>query len=192
MTTYKQVVAFNLKKMGTQKGYCEKNVRLGYGLPARCASAKDDMEYNKSKGALHPMSTLPKNVTVPVFVDTSSPYEHVEVCDHGTYYSDGKKVANPSKQKFFGWGEFCAKARVVEPVKTPAPAPKPAAIKVGDTVLVTGQGTGNAYGGGGKTRYYRNQKMRVIRITNNHYGCNQYNQDGGITGWWTASQVRKA
>jgi len=192
MTTYKQKVAFNLKKMGHEAGMCEKNVRLGYGLPARCASAKEDMEYNKAMGALHPISTLPKNVDVPVFVDTSSKYEHIEVSIKGVLYSDGKKVANPTRQKFFGWGEFCAKARVVEAVKEPAPAPKPATINVGDTVIVNGQGTTNAYGGGGKTRSYHNQKMRVIRIRNGRYGCNQYNQDGAVTGWWTASQVRKA
>ena len=188
MTTYKQKVAFNVKKMGTQAGMCEKNVRLGYGLPAKCASAKEDMQYNKSKGALHDISTLPKNVSVPVFVDTSSPYEHIEVSDKGTFYSDGKKLVNPMKQKFFGWGEFCAKARVVEPVKEPTPKN----IKPGDSVIVNGQGTGNSLGGGGKTRSYKNQKMMVIRITNNRYGCNQYNKDGAITGWWTASQVGKA
>lgn len=66
-----------------------------------------------------------------------------------------------------------------------------APIRVGDSVIVNGEGTGNAYGGGGKTFAYRNQRMRVISIVNNHYGCNQYNQDGAITGWWTASQIRR-
>lgn len=185
---WSQVVSFNVNKMGSQRGMCEKNVRLGYGLPAKCASAKDDMLYNKSKGALHPISSLPKNVAVPVFIDTSSPYEHVEVSDHGTFWSDKKRVANPYSQKFFGWGEFCAKARVVKWVDDP----KPATIKVGDTVIVNGRGTGNAYGGGGKTKNFSNQKMMVIRIVNGHYGCNQYNKKGAITGWWTSSQVKKA
>lgn len=183
-----QVVAFNVKKMGRQKGMCEKNVRLGYGLPAKCVSAKADMEYNKAQGALHPMSSIPKNVSVPVFVDTTSPYEHIEVSDKGVYYSDGVRVANPSKQRFFGWGEFCAKARVVKWVNDP----KPATIKVGDTVIVNGQGTGNSKGGGGKTKNFKNTKMKVISIANGRYGCNQYNKMGAITGWWTASQVKKA
>lgn len=65
-------------------------------------------------------------------------------------------------------------------------------IKVGDSVIVNGSGTANAYGGGAKTPAYKNQRMRVISIVNGHYGCNQYNQDGGITAWWTASQVRRA
>lgn len=138
---WKQVVSFNLSKMGKEPGMCEKNVRLAYGLPAKCASAKADMEDNKARGTLHPMSELPKNVAVPVFVDTSSVYEHIEVSDKGTFYSDGKKVSNPYSQKFFGWGEFCAKARVVEYVKepapAPAPAPQPAGFAEGDIVVPT-------------------------------------------------------
>ena len=183
-----QVVAFNVKKMGTTKNMCEKNVREGYGLPAKCASARADMEYNKQQKALHSMDTLPKNVAVPVFVDTTSPYEHVEVADHGTFYSDGKKIIYPNKQRFFGWGEFCAKARVVKWVNDP----KPATIKVGDTVIVNGRGTGNSKGGGGKTKDFKNQKMKVISIANGRYGCNQYNKKGAITGWFAASQVKKA
>lgn len=70
--------------------------------------------------------------------------------------------------------------------------PKPAAIKVGDTVIVSGQGTGNSKGGGGKTKNYAGRKMKVIQIANGRYACNQYNQQGAVTGWWTASQIRKA
>ena len=166
MTVYRQIVQFNPKKMGKEKGMCEKNVRLGYGLPARCASAKEDMEYNKKKGALHPISSLPSTVAVPLFVDTSSPYEHIEVSDHGTVYSDGKILKNPFSQKFFGWGEYVAKAKVVEPCSENP-------IKVGDSVIVNGRGTGNSQGGGGKTKNFTNQKMKVIRIANSRYGCNQ-------------------
>lgn len=185
MTQYRQLIQFDVNKMGSQKNMCEKNVRLGYGLPAKCASAKEDMEYNKKKGWLHPISTLPKDVAVPLFVDTSSPYEHIEVSDHGTVYSDKKKVVNPFAQKFFGWGESVAKARVVEPCKDQP-------IKVGDSVIVNGRGTGNSQGGGGKTKNFTNQKMKVMRIANSRYGCNQYNKNGAITGWWTASQIKKA
>lgn len=188
MTTYIQVVPFNHKKMGTQKGMCEKNVRMGYGLPARCASAKDDMLYNKKMGTLHAISTLPKNVSVPVFVDTASVYEHIECSDKGVFYSDGKVLKNPMSQKFFGWGEYCAKARVVKK----ASDPKPAGIKVGDSVIVNGAGTGNSKGGGGKTKVFVNTKMKVLSITNGRYGCNQYNKSGAITGWWASSQVKKA
>lgn len=137
---WKQDVNFDPAKMGTERGMCEKNCRLGYGLPAKCASAKEDMEFNKNNGALHDINSLPKNVAVPVFIDTSSPYEHIEVADHGTFYSDGKIVKNPYSQKIFGWGEFCAKARVVSYVEEPKPEPTPApseGFKEGDVVVPT-------------------------------------------------------
>ena len=39
--------------MGTKKGYCLQNVRLGFGIPAKYASAKVDMEANKKAGNDH-------------------------------------------------------------------------------------------------------------------------------------------
>lgn len=182
---YIQVVPFNIKKMGKQKGMCEKNVRQGFGLPARCASAKDDMEYNNKMKAFHAdISTLPKDVSCPVFIDTASIYEHIEVSDEGKFYSDGSRVINPYKQKIFGWGEFVAKARVIKPV----PESK---INIGDTVIVNGAGAGSSSGGCGKTKVFVNRKMKVINIKNGRYGCNQYNKKGAITGWWTSTQVKK-
>ena len=180
-----QVVNFNLNKMGKTPGMCEKNVREGYGLPARCKSAKDDMLFNQQKGTLHKMSELPKNVDVPVFIDTESQYEHIEVSIKGVFYSDKARVLNPNKQKYFGWGEYCAKARVVKK------AAEPAKIKIGDSVIVNGQGTANSKGGGAKTKVFKNTKMKVIDIKNGRYGCNQYNKQGAITGWFASSQVKK-
>lgn len=114
---WKQDKPFDLNKMGHEHLMCLKNVRLAYGIPAKYASAKDAMLANKNAGTLHPIDTLPKNVAVPVFVDTSSIYEHVEVADKGVFYSDGKKVTNPYSQKFFGWGETLNGVRIVEAVK---------------------------------------------------------------------------
>ena len=109
---WQQELNFNINKMGTKKGWCLQNARLGFGIPkGTYASAKADMLAQKSKGTLHPLPA-PTNVAVPVYVDSISVYEHVMVCDHGTYYSDGKKVACPSK--VFGWGELCDGARVVK------------------------------------------------------------------------------
>lgn len=265
---WEQVLPFNLNKMGTTEGLCLQNVRLAFGAPSKYYDAKAAMLANKNAGTLHDISTLPKNVAVPVFVDTSSPYEHVEVSDRGTFYSDGKKVSNPMSQKFFGWGETLNDARIVKWVDDPAPTPTPSTIvvgdkvipktwidyngtrlaqtrpyyfvseingdravlradsmtgavyaavntnnltkvsdtptpqptpqpapnpiKIGDTVIVNGQGTASSDGSGAKTRYFENARMMVINIVNGHYGCNQYNQDGGITGWWASDQVRKA
>lgn len=124
MATWKQVRAFNIKKMGSRAGYCLQNTRLGFGINVgKYPSAKADMEANKKAGTLHAMPA-PSNVAVPVYVDTSSQYEHVMVCDKGVYYSDGRKLTSVKGMKFFGWGETCDGVRVVEKINTPAPAKK--------------------------------------------------------------------
>lgn len=111
---WKQLVNFDPKKMGTRIGYCLANVRQGFGIAPKYASAKDAMIGNKTAGTLHDISTLPANVAVPVFVDTSSPYEHVIVSDHGTLYSDGKRLTSLAGLKPFGWGEYLNGVRIVE------------------------------------------------------------------------------
>lgn len=170
MTTVKQIVPFDLSKMGTEPGWCEKNVRLGYGLPAKLANAKADMEYNRDNGLLHPMDTLPKQGTVPVFVDTPSPDEHIEVSIDGVLYSDGKLVDNPGSQKYFGWGESCATFRVVEIIPDPEPQPTPEpepdnrvyyTYKEGDNfgnvLKKLGLDEGNLWGVNGTVNYYTDQ-----------------------------------
>ena len=181
---WKQVRAFNLANMGRSKNFCLRNVRLGYGIGGKYANAKQAMYENRNCGTLHPLSTIPTNVTVPVFSDQGL-WGHVEVCLNGTYYSDGVKVGKPNSS--YQWGELLNGVRVVSYSANPTPS----TIKVGDTVSVTGQGTGNSLGGGGKTKAFYGRKMKVISIANGRYGCNQYNSKGAITGWWTSSQVKK-
>lgn len=187
MGYWKQNRTFSLAKMGTTKNLCLHNVRIAYNVGAKYATAKLAMGENRNKKALHPLSSIPKNVAVPVFT-SAGVWGHVEVCDRGTYYSDGKKVGKPGSN--YQWGEWLNGVRIVTWVN--GPEPKPATIKVGDTVIVNGQGTANSKGGGAKTKSYKNQKMKVISIVNGRYGCNQYNKKGAITGWWAASQVKKA
>lgn len=114
--SYIQVRLFSPSKMGTRDGWCLMNTRLGFGIKSgKFPSAKADMESQRAKGTLHPLSTIPKNCAVPVYLDTSSPFEHVEVCVNGkTWYSDGKKVNPPAKSSVFGWGELCDGVRVVK------------------------------------------------------------------------------
>ena len=112
---YEQVRTFYPREMGTQKGWCLKNARVGFRIyTAKFSSAKADMLSQKKNGTLHPMSTLPANCAVPVYIDTASSAEHVEVCDKGTWYSDGKKVSAPNYSTCFGWGELCDGTRVVK------------------------------------------------------------------------------
>ena len=77
------------------------------------------MEFNKARGTLHPLNTIPNNVAVPVYLDTASKYEHVEVCDKGTYWSDGYTTGKPNNS--FGWGEYCNGVRIVEWQNDPQP-----------------------------------------------------------------------
>lgn len=181
--TWKQNKAFSLARMGTTKNFCLKNVRLGYGIGSKYANAKLAMNENRNKGTLHSLSSIPTNVAVPVFT-AQGIWGHVEVCDHGVYYSDGKRVGKPNSS--YQWGEFLNGVRVVSFVSSPS------VIKVGDTVIVSGQGTATSKGTGGKTKNYKSHKMKVISIANGRYGCNQYNHNGAITGWWTLSQIKKA
>lgn len=183
---WKQDRAFSLSKMGKTKNFCLRNVRLAYSIGAKYANAKQAMNENRNKGTLHALSTIPKNVAVPVY-SSAGVFGHIEVCDRGTYYSDGKKVGKPGNS--YMWGEWINGVRVVH--YESAPTPKPG-IKVGDTVIVNGQGTANSKGGGGKTKAFKNHKMKVISIANGRYGCNQYNKNGAITGWWASNQVKKA
>lgn len=114
--SYIQVRKFNLSQMGTREGWCLMNTRLGFSIKTgKFPSAKADMESQRANGTLHPLSTIPENCTVPVYLNTSSPSEHVEVCVNGkTWYSDGKKVNPPAKSIVFGWGELSDGVRVVK------------------------------------------------------------------------------
>lgn len=122
---YKQIVSFDVQRMGTRKGYCEQNCREGFGITkGMFPSAKADMEWQKKQGTFH-TTDLPSNVAVPVFFDTASQYEHVMVDDHTRFYSDGKYVSDLKGWKILGWGEFMDGVRVVEYVPDPAPTPTP-------------------------------------------------------------------
>lgn len=167
---WKQKEQFVLSKMGKTPGMCLRNVRIAFDpeIPPLYYDAKAAMLANKKAGTLHPISELPKDVAVPVFVDTASINEHVEVSDKGTFYSDGKFVVDPMNQKFFGWGETLNDVRIVEYVPDPAPvppAPEPKKVwytyKQGDTfgqVLKNlGLDEGHLWGDDGTVKYYTDQ-----------------------------------
>lgn len=115
MYNYEQIKNFYPKDMGTKKGWCLQNVAKGYhiypsGSPS--ASAKADMQRNISNGTYHSgTGDIPTNCAVPVYIRTSNPNGHIEVCDRGVYYSDGKVVKN---QDVLGWGEWCNGYQIVK------------------------------------------------------------------------------
>ena len=122
---WKQLQPFDLSRMGTTPGMCLGNVRQAFGVPPKYADAKSAMLANKQAGTLHPLSEIPTDVAVPVFLDTTSPYEHVVVSDHGIIYSDGQRWNSIAGYSQFGWGETLNGVRIVEWVNDPAPAPSP-------------------------------------------------------------------
>ena len=182
MGYWKQDQPFSLAKMGRTKNFCLRNVRQAFSVGGKYANAKQAMNENAKKGTLHPLNTIPTNVAVPVYT-AQGVWGHVEVCDHGTYYSDGKRVGKPNAT--YQWGEFLNGVRIVSYVHTGG------AIKVGDTVIVSGQGYATSKRTGGKTKNFNGRKMKVIAIVNGMYGCNQYNRNGSITGWWSIGHLQK-
>lgn len=148
---WKQDVAFNLAKMGTKAGLCLQNVRLGYGIPPKYASARDAMNASRREGTFHEGLDIPTDVAVPIFAETGSPYAHVMVDYYGDVYSDGKHLSSLKGMTIVGWSETLNGVRIVsrvaEPAPTPAPTPNPTPVptptpvpegfKVGDKVVPT-------------------------------------------------------
>lgn len=142
---WKQVVNFDLNKMGTTSGLCLQNVRLGYGIPPKYASARDAMNASRQQGTFHEGLDIPTDVAVPIFAETGSPYAHVMVDYYGDVYSDGKHLNTLAGMTIVGWSETLNDVRVVEwvadPIPAPTPEPAPAPVdegfKVGDVVVPT-------------------------------------------------------
>ena len=110
--SYEQVKSFYPKEMGTQKGWCLKNCRLGFRIyTGKYASAKSAMNAGKRNGTYH-NGTPPNNISVPVYTTSPSQYGHVVVWDKGTWYSDGKKYKSWSG--VLGWDEMMDGVRVVK------------------------------------------------------------------------------
>ena len=119
---WKNTKQFDPNKMGTRKGWCEMNMRLGFGINiGHFASAKADCEYQRAHGTLHPMSEYSNDTAVPVYIRTNGPYWHVVVDDHGTIWSDGKRLSSLQGLDVQGWGECADNQRVVEWSSDPTP-----------------------------------------------------------------------
>lgn len=141
---WKQVRNCNIKKMGTKPNYCLQNVRLAYDIPPKYADANSAMNASKKAGTFHADLNIPKDIAVPLFAETSSPYGHVMIDYYSTVYSDGKPLNSFKGMKLLGWSETLNDVRIVswveDPKPTPAPEPKPEPkpeFKVGDVVVPT-------------------------------------------------------
>lgn len=109
---YEQVLGFYPKDMGKQKGWCLQNCRLGFHIyTPHYASAKAAMNAAKKNGTYH-TGTPPNNISVPVYISTSSANGHVCVWDKGAWWNDGKRVG--SMGGVLGWDEMMDGTRVVK------------------------------------------------------------------------------
>lgn len=112
MANYEQVLAFYPKDMGKQKGWCLQNCRVGFHIyTPKYPSAKAAMDAGKKNGTYH-AGTPPANISVPVYVSSTSKYGHVVVWDKGTWWSDGKSYRSWSG--VLGWDEMMDGTRVVK------------------------------------------------------------------------------
>ena len=112
MANYEQTKPFYPKDMGKQKGWCLQNCRLGFHIyTPHYASAKAAMDAAKRNGTYH-AGTPPYNISVPVYVSSSSKNGHVVVWDKGAWWSDGKKYSSWSG--VLGWDEMMDGTRVVK------------------------------------------------------------------------------
>ena len=114
---YEQEKAFYPKEMGTQKGWCLQNCRLGFRIyTPKYASATKAMEAGKRNGTYH-AGNPPTNISVPVYTTSPSPNGHVVVSDRGQYYTDGRKYT-PAQSDILGWDEMMDGTRVVHVAST--------------------------------------------------------------------------
>lgn len=116
MASWRQLKEFNPSKMGKRKGYCLQNCDKGFGINGNMPSAYADMQSQKRNGTLH-TGTPPSNISVPVYCDTASKFEHVVVWHRGVVYEDGAiRARGLNGLKLFGWGELEDGTRVVEKI----------------------------------------------------------------------------
>lgn len=120
---WKQVKDFSIKNAGTRKGWCLQNVRLGYGIRAKYASAWAAWLALPVK---HTDRNFPKGVDTPIyFYYKNANNGHIGVLlANGKFWSDGDIYASLEAYekkhpavKFRGWGEAVNDKRVIKYVR---------------------------------------------------------------------------
>ena len=139
--SYKQARPFDKNRAEKRKGWCLRNVVIGFGgpFPGSWPSAKNAWERAVDK---HPTHNYPLGVAVPVYADVSDPNEHIVVSlGNGMIWNDGNEVTVErfnNTHKIFGWaGDLCGQTiieYVSDPTPPPAPEPHPAGFVLGDKV----------------------------------------------------------
>lgn len=124
---YRQTKAFNPSIAGTLKGYCLRNVRLGYGITSKYPSAWVAWGATQQ----HRDRNVPSGVAVPLYYSWGA-YGHINVrLPDGRVWSDGDYYASiedyeaKKEPDFVGWGESVNDVRVIDYVPDPKPSNMP-------------------------------------------------------------------
>lgn len=131
---YKQLKKFDQTKAGSVKGYCLRNVRLGYGIGPKYDSAWIAWQ----NADQHTSSPIPTGVDVPVYFWWGK-YGHIGVrLANGKFWSDGRTYPNLSAYRvthpavlYRGWSDEVNDVKVIKKV---ASAPVYHIVKKGDTL----------------------------------------------------------
>lgn len=118
---YTQVKAFNQSKATKEKNMCLQNVRTGYGIAPRYATAWAAWGGTEQ----HKNRSVPTGVDVPLFYDYTTGgkrYGHINVrLANGKVWNDGKLFSSLSafekawgNVKYVGWGESVNEVRVIK------------------------------------------------------------------------------
>ena len=126
---WRQVKGFNQVAAGKVANYCLRNVRLGYGIASKYATALEAWKNTQQ----HRDRNVPGGVAVPLFYNYfigRTNYGHINVrLPNGQVWSDGEifsSIADYEAKRaptFLGWGESVNGVSVIQYVPDSAPAP---------------------------------------------------------------------
>lgn len=135
---YKQVRPFDQRKGGNVRGYCLRNVRLGYGIGPKYSSA-----WVSWQNAPQRTNAIPTGVDVPVYFWWGR-YGHIGVrLANGKFWTDGKVYSSLNRYRlthpaviYRGWSDEVNDVKVIKYAPKPV-APSPRMPKVGSKIKVT-------------------------------------------------------
>lgn len=114
--SYKQLKGFNQSLGGNVSGYCLRNVRLGYSIPAKYPNAITAWQHTRQ----HADRNIPTGVDVPLFYTYATDgHINVQLAD-GRVWNDGRIFINLAaferaftNVQYLGWGESVNDIKVI-------------------------------------------------------------------------------
>lgn len=111
---FTQIREFDPKACGYEKGYQLRNIGMGFHVRPFYPSCMADAKAQKRAHTLHPLKTLPKDVTVPIYIDSGSPFGYMVVSIKGKIFDPLKKYRTLKGVNVLGWGESIDNVKVVK------------------------------------------------------------------------------